>query len=1831
MAEYSYQNIRSYEISIWTLRDRFISILKWANMDQKGQVQDPEIILRDDGTQELSFTIPQYYQQDFDRIPNPLWIHLDQQPLIANMHKLKVIFNKNTEDEAILEFLVVSVTEDHTRDEVNITVKAEGLAFHELGKTGYKIKVSQENFEQAQKKWFEEGSDEAEPQMTLQFWNDLIFKTSKGKWRTNWTYEIQMDWSSYGGTRDSNKIYEDAYISSWDQDTTTITPRAIEGLREKWRPVEISDSNYYNATQTIAEQFGVFCRYEYEHNDQYEITGRKIIYYNNYIKDNEGHIDLTYPYTSSAITRTVDNAELTTKLFVQTVEEDNNDFSIMNVDANKTGEDYILNFDYLEKIGAINEDQLEFIKEFEYKIRLLNVMLKDLYERKQAIENSLIDAEADVTFYANAVKFDDEQIADAEEAKNALVAPNGYIPLDGKGFTVVNGDDKGYGEYINMTIEGLDPNSIALYEDRSYVAGANVQYSNIISSFQCVFDEYQNVIRIQNIIRDQNNKDSQVYLVGQYNPRSKYDNIIATFQQRKKLDEDKYEEAVEKVALLNYYLDETKITDLDEEIAAKAGGAGLLLVSTWEQLEEYETPYARYTIPGRIITQENAISLINSLPSSNIFKELTYNVFEQDNPYTSPNVMYFINKYLKEKEELSSKLERMLGPALREGYWKPDSYNNYGDSFFDSFTIPLVEESSPITQYLEFLWDGEKYYTNEEGIIYSANTAGDMQQYLMIDLNYTPIQNGSNLFDIIAQHKREHENSVLFFAYPDPVAFETIGKLCSSLNSWKETAQIGKDQDNNTTIPDYMLTESLKAIFNQSEYSDIRATLPVTSDSIYSENTSIQSSIANVITSINQAQNFTIGQIQTSTNFNEIINGLESVIRNYSTIYGQKAQSIDGAFTEWIKNTDTFAKREQIKAEQTKVNKLFDLIGKVLGSYEYLRSYLQRIKTIGDNELALYHTFSLESDCELGWIIDKNSNIKLPKPVLIITGAANLSKSIVQWIETGSYKYTTGIDTEVTVTMSEVNKYSYIGYYGNNENDPSVISLSNMQKIISLEDPMNTFIGTARADSLTVNSQPVEISTYNYLRVYPRLYIKSLKLQNSSEKLMLKLNDQLLENNKDYTVIQDDRSEGKVPKGIGYYITLKTLYDYLYKTSYNDNLKLDIMYTLSNADVSIYLDAIQVSKENSKPKVSYNIELAVLNPEFIHTAYNRLNQIIYINDIELKLDEASGYISTVTLELDKPWEDSIEIKNYETKFEDLFSTIVAQTAAMKKNEGGLQNAIKAFSATGFLNENILQDSIFNADMLNLQFDKGKLVIDQENGIWGISDDGNSVIAFRGGGIFTATSRDENGNWNWNTGILPSGINASLITAGQLDTNKIKVYAGNELRFQLNGSGFYAYKNAEAGLNQAADYKQYLVYDSEGLFLTAKKGTRYYYTVDGSSIPAETKTDVNRVEVSWDGFILRNWNNEKVFYADPDTGNLSLTGTITAIGGSIGGWTVQNNYLEGEFIHLVGSSTNELESGIYLTKNGQLRANTAIDNEGQQYYLCTPIEGITYYVKVNQVGINLDGEEFTISKDKVYIQDNSTNLLSVIPRYQRTEDTVKAGSTTSTGSGEYDEQSGDLSINANATGDIVTKIYVMLNNSSNNDISNYALDSRGEKIIYYSNEENASIERDTNPETAVWFEKLSNGNIDNYMQYVIATYETTYEPIGTSSENITLMLQGSKDITFSVKARDGEVTILKGDIGGFTVNDTGLDGGANNSKITNTTFDKSNKLIIEGNSGQSYTFGHIFYDIESDSEAGTFTLKRINGQSANFNIAAMAAYRRAIAAASAITLELTVSG
>jgi len=65
-----------------------------------------------------------------------------------------------------------------------------------------------------------------------------------------------------------------------------------------------------------------------------------------------------------------------------------------------------------------------------------------------------------------------------------------------------------------------------------------------------------------------------------------------------------------------------------------------------------------------------------------------------------------------------------------------------------------------------------------------------------------------------------------------------------------------------------------------------------------------------------------------------------------------------------------------------------------------------------------------------------------------------------------------------------------------------------------------------------------------------------------------------------------------------------------------------------------------------------------------------------------------GYISKLELDLDFPDKDSIEIKNYKSKFEDLFSTIVASTESIKSNE----NTMAALSAGTY---NISSESLAN--------------------------------------------------------------------------------------------------------------------------------------------------------------------------------------------------------------------------------------------------------------------------------------------------------------------------------------------------------------------------------------------------------------------------------------------------------------------------------------------------------------------------------------------------------
>ena len=106
------QELRNYEVSIWTLQDSFITVLKWANLDNKGQIQEPKITLDIDGTENFSFSIPMYLEMGRE---NPIWYNTLNGNLMIGMRKIKVILNKKEEDEEVFEFLITKVTERHEK------------------------------------------------------------------------------------------------------------------------------------------------------------------------------------------------------------------------------------------------------------------------------------------------------------------------------------------------------------------------------------------------------------------------------------------------------------------------------------------------------------------------------------------------------------------------------------------------------------------------------------------------------------------------------------------------------------------------------------------------------------------------------------------------------------------------------------------------------------------------------------------------------------------------------------------------------------------------------------------------------------------------------------------------------------------------------------------------------------------------------------------------------------------------------------------------------------------------------------------------------------------------------------------------------------------------------------------------------------------------------------------------------------------------------------------------------------------------------------------------------------------------------------------------------------------------------------------------------------------------------------------------------------------------------------------------------------------------------------------------------------------------------------
>jgi hypothetical protein len=117
-------------------------------------------------------------------------------------------------------------------------------------------------------------------------------------------------------------------------------------------------------------------------------------------------------------------------------------------------------------------------------------------------------------------------------------------------------------------------------------------------------------------------------------------------------------------------------------------------------------------------------------------------------------------------------------------------------------------------------------------------------------------------------------------------------------------------------------------------------------------------------------------------------------------------------------------------------------------------------------------------------------------------------------------------------------------------------------------------------------------------------------LKTSEDTLFVRYNNTLLKNYYDYYITNRQiQSEVYAPE---YFITIKPFT--LIKTGVL-NGTFNTSYVLSNASTAIYLDALEVAEENSKPKVSYTVDPNILDRNLTRILYEKLNWVVMINDV----------------------------------------------------------------------------------------------------------------------------------------------------------------------------------------------------------------------------------------------------------------------------------------------------------------------------------------------------------------------------------------------------------------------------------------------------------------------------------------------------------------------------------------------------------------------------------------------------------------------------------------
>ena len=406
-----------------------------------------------------------------------------------------------------------------------------------------------------------------------------------------------------------------------------------------------------------------------------------------------------------------------------------------------------------------------------------------------------------------------------------------------------------------------------------------------------------------------------------------------------------------------------------------------------------------------------------------------------------------------------------------------------------------------------------------------------------------------------------------------------------------------------------------------------------------------------------------------------------------------------------------------------------------------------------------------------------------------------------------------------------------------------------------------------------------------------------------------------------------------------------------------------------------YYEATNVLATSAMPKVSYTFKVIDISRLSGFEKYKvNVGDKTFVQDPEFfgyKDDGITPYkeeviVSEITEYLRQPEKTEVKIQNYKTQFEDLFQRIAAATQTLEFHEGEYAKTSNYFTPEGTISERALQSTMDRANWV-LSHAKDQSVVWDKNGITVTSaSDAQNQLRIVNRGIIISNDGGE----TWNTAITGKGINATYISTGHLDADKIHIKNGEDTAFAWTWRGITAYNKVNDTIKGMVRFNKY------GIFGISGDNEINFGTVD--------QVISNTIfSLTWKGLVINKYNStenkyNKVFYAD-NNGNLNITGIITAqSGGRIANWYIDSDklsYSNGDTTHFLRPTTDSDKAAIKWSNNFIVYGN------GKLKCLSADIQGKITANEGSIGGWKIETDRLTYSIGKT---DSAKRIISFIP-------------------------------------------------------------------------------------------------------------------------------------------------------------------------------------------------------------------------------------------------------